>query len=37
VVIAPGGKVVYRRTGEADQKELLSKLFEALGPYYENN
>jgi peroxiredoxin len=34
VVIAPGGKIVYRHTGEADIAELQAKLVEELGPYY---
>jgi hypothetical protein len=37
VVLAPGGKVLYRHAGELDQSELRSKLYEALGPYYESN
>jgi hypothetical protein len=35
VVIAPGGKVVYRRAGELPFSELQSKLIEQLGPYYQ--
>jgi peroxiredoxin len=35
VVIAPGGKVVYRRAGELPFSELQSKLIEELGPYYK--
>ncbi|MEY2428817.1 MAG: hypothetical protein QOJ40_1702 [Verrucomicrobiota bacterium] len=34
VVIAPGGKIVYRYTGELDFSKLQSMLVEALGPYY---
>lgn len=34
VVIAPGGKIIYRHTGELDVSELKSKLLEQLGPYY---
>ena len=35
VVIAPGGKVVYRRAGELPFSELQSKLIEELSPYYK--
>jgi peroxiredoxin len=35
VVVAPGGKVVYRRAGELDFAELKAKLYEELGPYYQ--
>ncbi len=35
VIIAPGGKIVYRHTGQLDAAEVLSKLVEELGPYYE--
>ena len=35
VVIAPGGKVVYRRASELPFSELQSKLIEQLGPYYQ--
>jgi peroxiredoxin len=34
LVIAPGGKIVYRRAGEVDMKELQGKLIDELGPYY---
>jgi peroxiredoxin len=34
VVIAPGGKIVYRQTGEIDAPILQSRLVEELGPYY---
>ncbi len=34
VLIAPGGKLVYRHTGEFDVLELQAKVLEALGPYY---
>ncbi|HYV28514.1 MAG TPA: redoxin domain-containing protein [Candidatus Eisenbacteria bacterium] len=34
VVIAPGGKIVYRHTGEFDPVELQTKVIEQLGPYY---
>ena len=35
VVIAPGGKVVFRHTGELDAAVLQAKLIEVLGPYYQ--
>jgi len=34
VVVAPGGKVVYRHTGELSPGELQGKVLEILGPYY---
>jgi peroxiredoxin len=34
VVIAPGGKILYRKTGVIDAAELKSKVIELLGPYY---
>ena len=34
VVVAPGGKIICRHSGEVDSKELLAKLIESLGPYY---
>ncbi len=34
VVIAPGGKIVYRKTGILDPHELYAKLLEELTPYY---
>lgn len=34
VVIAPGGKIVYRKTGILDPHELYSKMLELLTPYY---
>jgi len=37
VLIAPGGKVVYRHAGELDAAELQDKVLAALGPYYEQN
>jgi peroxiredoxin len=36
VLIAPGGKIVYRHAGKLDPAELQSKIYEALGPYYSN-
>jgi peroxiredoxin len=35
VVIAPGGEVLYRITGEADVADLQSKLIDRLGVYYK--
>lgn len=35
VVIAPGGKIVYRHTGPLDFDELRAKLIDELGPYYQ--
>jgi thiol-disulfide isomerase/thioredoxin len=34
VLIAPGGKVIYRHAGEVDAAELHAKVLEALGVYY---
>jgi thiol-disulfide isomerase/thioredoxin len=34
VVIAPGGKIIYRHNGPVDMEELRAKVIEALGPYY---
>lgn len=34
VLIAPGGKIIYRRNGPIDPKELREKVIEALGRYY---
>jgi peroxiredoxin len=34
VAIAPGGKIIYRHTGEFDVSELQTKLVDELGPYY---
>jgi thiol-disulfide isomerase/thioredoxin len=34
VVIAPGGKIIYRHMGEFDVSELQGKLVDELGPYY---
>jgi peroxiredoxin len=36
VLIAPGGKVLFRRTGEVDFKVLQSRLIDELGPYYKS-
>ena len=35
VVIAPDGKIIYRKTGQFDLTELQSRLVEELGPYYK--
>jgi peroxiredoxin len=35
VLIAPGGKVVYRHSGQFDPAELRTRVIEELGPYYE--
>ena len=35
VVIAPGGKIVYRKNGPVDFAELQSRLVEELGVYYK--
>jgi thiol-disulfide isomerase/thioredoxin len=37
VLIAPGGKIVYRHNGSVDADELRAKVIEALGPYYDTN
>jgi peroxiredoxin len=34
VVIAPGGKIVYRCNGPIDPEELKNKVIDILGPYY---
>ncbi len=34
VVIAPGGKVVYRHNGPVDPEELKNEVLKHLGPYY---
>jgi len=34
VVIAPGGKIVYRKTGALDPHELYSRMLELLTPYW---
>jgi hypothetical protein len=35
VVIAPGGKILYRQTGQLDVMALQNKVVEELGPYYD--
>ncbi len=34
VLIAPGGKIIYRHNGLVDMAELRARIIEALGPYY---
>jgi peroxiredoxin len=34
VLIAPGGKIVWRHNGPVDLAELQAKIIEVLGPYY---
>ncbi|MBI5768050.1 MAG: redoxin domain-containing protein [Verrucomicrobia bacterium] len=34
VLIAPGGKIVYRHNGVIDHAEVLEKILAQLGPYY---
>jgi peroxiredoxin len=35
ILIAPGGKIVYRHNGPVDPEELRAKVIEVLGPYYQ--
>jgi peroxiredoxin len=35
VLIAPGGKILYRQSGQVDAADLQAKVLEELGPYYE--
>lgn len=35
VLIAPGGKILLRQTGQLDAAELQTKVVEELGPYYD--
>jgi peroxiredoxin len=35
VLIAPGGKILYRQAGQVDIGELQTKVIEELGPYYK--
>jgi peroxiredoxin len=37
IVIAPGGKIVYRHEGLLDTADLQAKVIEILGPYYTPN
>ena len=34
VLIAPGGKIVYRKNGQFDPEELKNAILKELGPYY---
>jgi thiol-disulfide isomerase/thioredoxin len=34
VIIAPGGKIVYRKSGAIESSEVLAKIMETMGPYY---
>jgi hypothetical protein len=34
-VIAPGGEIIYRISGEADITDLQNKLIDRLGIYYQ--
>lgn len=34
VLIAPGGKIVYRHNGPVDSAELLARIIGEIGPYY---
>jgi peroxiredoxin len=34
VLIAPGGKIVYRHNGQVDPEELKNEVLKHLGPYY---
>jgi thiol-disulfide isomerase/thioredoxin len=34
IMIAPGGKIIYRSSGPVDARELLAKVVDTLGPYY---
>ncbi len=34
VLVAPGGKILYRQNGPVNSPELLAKILEELGPYY---
>jgi peroxiredoxin len=35
IVVAPGGKIIYRHNGEVDIRELQNKIIETLGAYYK--
>lgn len=37
VLIAPGGKILYRHTGELDFAELQGRIVDELGPYYDKD
>jgi peroxiredoxin len=34
LIIAPGGKILYRKSGAIDRQEILNKLIDTLGGYY---
>ncbi|MEY2882142.1 MAG: hypothetical protein RLZZ15_4522 [Verrucomicrobiota bacterium] len=34
VLVAPGGKILWRHTGQVDAAALLAKIIEVMGPYY---
>jgi hypothetical protein len=34
IIVAPGGKILYRHDGPIDLAEVRSKLIDQLGPYY---
>ena len=34
VLIAPGGRIVYRKNGPIDHAEVLARILDVLGPYY---
>ena len=34
IVVAPGGKIIYRQAGEVDMPQLQAKVIETLGAYY---
>jgi peroxiredoxin len=35
VLVAPGGKILLRQTGQLDASELQTRIVEQLGPYYD--
>jgi thiol-disulfide isomerase/thioredoxin len=35
LIIAPGGKIIYRKSGAIDRAEVLAKLIDTLGGYYK--
>ena len=34
LIVAPGGKILYRHVGAFDLAEIRAKLVDVLGPYY---
>jgi hypothetical protein len=34
ILIAPGGKIVFRHSGEIDTAKLRAMVIDQLGPYY---